>query len=79
MGVDQDEKHDHLFRKIDIVPDHLLQLLLCCSRHLCIAVTREVDEVPLSVDEEMVDKPGLARLAGGHCKLLVVAEHVDQG
>ena len=29
--------------------------------------------------KEVVDKPGLARLAGCHVQLLVPAEHVDQG
>jgi hypothetical protein len=27
----------------------------------------------------MIDKPGLAGLAGCHCQLPVLAEHVDEG
>ena len=78
-GVNQDEKHHHLLRKIDVIPDYLFQLLLAGSRHLGVAISREVHQIPLSVDEEVVHKPGLTRLAGCHCKLLVAAQHVDEG
>ena len=77
-GVDQDKEHDHLVREVEIVSDDLFQLLLSCSGHLCIAVSWKVYKIPLPVDEEVVDQPGLSGLAGSHGKILLAAEHVDQ-
>lgn len=76
--IDKDEEHDHLFREVQVVSDHLFELLLSGRRHLGVSVARKVDEIPLPVDEEVVHKSGLSRLAGGHCKILFLAEHVDE-
>ena len=44
----------------DIVLDEVLEFVHLPFATLCIAVAGEIDEVPLLVDEEMVDEQGLA-------------------
>ena len=78
-AVDQDKEHHHLLREVDVVSDDLLELLLCRAGHLCVAVAREVHQVPLSVYEEVVHQSGLSWLAGCHSQLLVAAQHIDEG
>ena len=77
-GIYQNEEHDHLFRKVDVVSDYLFQFLLARCGHFCITVAGKVDKIPLSVDEEVIYESGLAWLTGCHRKLLVAAQHIDQ-
>ena len=44
-----------------------------------VAVAREVDEVPLVVDEEVVYELGFAGFDAGFGKVFVAGEHVDEG
>ena len=76
--VNKDEKHDHLFREVDIIADYLFELLFAGSRHLCVSVTWKVHEIPLSVDEEVIYQSGFTWLAGCHRKFFVVTQHVDK-
>ena len=54
-------------------------LRLAGSGHFCVSVTWEIDKIPLSVYEEVVDQFGLSGLAGGHRQFFVLAEHVYEG
>ena len=76
--VDKYKNVSQLWTLQNIAGNHLLQLFLYGLRTLGEAIARQVDQIPLVVDDEMVDKQGLSRC--GRClgESLVVAEHVDE-
>ena len=43
-----------------------------------VAVARKIDEIELLVEQEIVDKPRLARRSGGLGKLVPSAERIDE-
>lgn len=60
----------------DIAAYHLVEFLLHGLRAFGIAIAGQVYQVPLVVDEEVVDEQGLARCGGGLGQSFVAAEHV---
>ena len=67
------KKHHKIFRTCDVILYYLCNLLLPIPTELGITVARQVHKIPAVVDEEMVDKLGLARCGGGHGQLVVAA------
>ena len=78
--VDEDKEVDELFALEDIARDHLLQAALrrLRARPLGVAIARKVHQIPLVVDNEVVDEQGLARLRRRLGQSLAVGEHIDQ-
>ena len=76
--VDEHKHIDQLFSHENIRTDHLLQLLLHHLGTFGKAIARKVNQIPLVVDDEMVDEQSLARCSGGFGQPLVVAKHIDK-
>ena len=76
--VDEYEEAGQLLALQDVTTDHCFQLFHRLFTTLCIAVAWEIDDVPLFVDEEMVDAHGFARGGGGECQILPASEGIDE-
>ena len=61
-----------------VVLNHLGQLLLLFFAALGVAIAWQVNQIPLTVDQEVVDEYRLARGGRGHGQLLVARQHVDE-
>ena len=76
--VDEQEEAYQTLAARDVVLNHLLQLGRGLLAALGIAVAREVHQMPLAVDAEMVDEHRLARRGGGHGQILSARQHIDK-
>ena len=76
--VDEHEGVDELLALQDVRRNHLVELLLHGLRSLCEAITRKVHEIPLIVDDKVIDEQRLAGRGRRFGKSLAVAEHVDE-
>ena len=60
-AVDQDEHTDEVFSVCDIIVEHHFPCFAIFLRTLCETITRQIDEIPFFVDEEMVYRYRLSR------------------
>jgi len=61
-----------------VAVDYPLQFFLLLVAPFCITVARQVNQVPVLVYEEMVDKECLARCSRCHGQPLAVSQHIDK-
>ena len=66
--VDQDKQIRELFAFQDIIFDDPLDIFASLFSPLGKTIAREIDQIPLSVDEEMVDKQRFSWFLRGHGK-----------
>lgn len=78
-AIDQYKDSDQVFAFAQVVFDHFLPFLSFCQRDFCKAVTRKVHDVPLAIDEKMVQEFGLTGCIGGFCQFFIAGKHVDEG
>ena len=67
-AVDQDKKIRKLFTLQNIIFDDPLDIFTSLFSPLGKTITGEIDQIPLSVDKEMIDKHCLPRFLRGHGK-----------
>ncbi len=60
VSVDEQEKVVQLFSPFNIAGNHAFEICLHDLAALCKAITGQVNEVPLLVDEKMIDEDGLS-------------------
>jgi len=77
--VKQHEKQHHLLAVEDVVADDVLEFLPAFLAHAGVAIAGQVHEVPGIIDQEMVDKLGLAGGGRSMRQPVDTAEAVDQG
>ena len=75
--VDELKNQGEVGRLLEVGFDQVAPALSFLLADLGVAVARNVDEVELIVDEEVVDEPGLARAAGGFRETLAVEDFVE--
>lgn len=71
VAVDKQEDVDEVLTLEQVVIYHLLPLVALLHRGFGKAVAREVDQVPLAVNEVVIDGYGLAGLSGGTCEVVL--------
>ena len=74
--VDEDKEVGHELAFQDVGGNHLFQLVLGFLAALGESVTGKIHQVPLLVDEEVVDEHGLSRHGGCLGQLVIAGEHV---
>ncbi len=77
-GVDQQEKAHQVVAARNILSDEATELPAFFFAHLCIAVARQVGQVPGLVDKKVVDELCFARCGGDACQVLPFCQHVDE-
>lgn len=77
-AVDEEKKIKERLALPDVSVNHALEFLLHDLAALREAVAGEVDEIPLLVDEEMVDEDGLSRRERSLGEACAASEHVDE-
>ena len=76
--VNEDEKAGELFAFQYIMTDKVPEFIHLTLTPLGISVAREVDQVPRSVDEKVVDEQCLARCGRCQGQFLTLRQHVDE-
>jgi len=76
--IDEHTETGELLAFEHIMGDEVPEFVHLTFTSLCISVTRQVDEIPAPVDEEVIDKHGLAWSAGGHGKFPFARKHIDE-
>ena len=77
-AVDQDKDRNQILPFAQVVLDHLLPFLPFPQRHFCKAIPRKVDNIPLTVDDKMVQKLGLTGRIGSLGQFFITGQHVDE-
>ena len=77
-AVDEHKEAGHLCPLQDVALDDALYLLLSLLAAFGIAVAGEVYQIPLLVDEEVVDEHGLAGSGRGHGQSFAPSQHIDE-
>ena len=77
-NVYEDEETGELLAVEDIVRDEVLEFVHLTLASLCVAIAWEIDEVPLAVDEEMVNQQRLARSRGRERQFPALCKHIDK-
>ncbi len=77
-AVDEDKEAGHLLALQYIGLYDALNLFLPFLSAFGIAVSRKVDDVPVLVDQEMIDEHGLSRGCGCHGKPFPPCQHIDE-
>ena len=55
-----------------------MYLLAVGLASLGVSVAGQIDEIPLLIDKEMIDKQCFPRGRGGHCQSFLASEHIDE-
>ena len=76
--IDQNEDVGQLFAFEHIVGGHFLPKGAVVAGSARIAIAREIDEIPLLVDEEMVDELGFAGASACFSEVLHTRQHIDE-
>ena len=74
----EDKQVSHLLAAQHIALNHAPELLTGLLAALGIAVAREIDDIPLAVDEEVIDEQRLARGGAGLGQGFTPREHIDE-
>ena len=77
-GIQEDEQHHQLLAPVHVVPDDVAELRPLLVRKPGVPVAGKVHEVPVVVDEEMVDELRLARGLGGLRQAGIAGQGVDE-
>ena len=76
--VDEDKEAGELFAFEHIVANHLAKLFHCLFASLGIAVPGQIDEIPIFVDEEVIDAHGLAWCGRGEGEVFPFCQGIDE-
>ena len=77
-GVNQHEQHHQIGRQVDVVAYDLLEFLFLVAGHFGVAIARQIDQIPTSVDEKMIDKAGFSGFGRGESEPFTLAQHIDK-
>lgn len=77
-AVDEDKEAGHLLALQNVGLYDALNLFLAFLSALGIAVARKVDDVPVLINQEMIDEHGLSRSCGRHGESFTSRQHVDE-
>lgn len=77
--IDQEKQTGQILPFKYILPDHLHHFLPFLNWHLCITISWQIDQVPLLIDQEMIDQLGFSRCGGCFGEPVPVGKHVNEG
>ena len=77
-AVDEDKEAGHLLALQNVGLYDALNLFLAFLSALGIAVARKIDDVPVLINQEVIDEHGLSRSCGCHGESFTPRQHVDE-
>ena len=78
-AVDEDEQVCHLLTPENVAFDDAFEAVAVGFASASVAVAGKIDDIPLVVDEDVVDKHGLTGSRRSHGETGLSCEHVDEG
>ena len=77
-AVDEEHEAGELLSAHNVAVDEAVEFLQSRLSDASIAIARQIHDVPLVVDVEVVDEQRLARLRRSFCQTLALGQHIDE-
>ena len=77
-GIDQHEQENHRLPFLHVIGNQLRELPALVFRNARIAVSGQIDQIPLRIDFKMIDQPGFTGSRGNFGQSRTIGQHVDQ-